>query len=390
VSEAHTVLAGLGVDADAVLAGRVAATELAPRLVGADGMALVGALGELATPEVARLLAALEPEAADRAVRKEIRRALYRLRQRGVAPPAPAPAPERPREAPPVDAEGLLSGFDGRGDRVAWIVRTLPEGGSLVVAATVNEPAGLRDVHVAETSRKQLRAIRRRMEEDARVRLVAVDWRIVDALLVEGHERAAAPERERDYLRVRPRLTREAPRPAAEPVSARVAPPRDDELDALVAESSTLLDEPELRGWYPTPEASAPFVAEIAGVRESPLVVSRAAQEERVREILGRAAGTLFPAPVLARRLDGSAYVLAETGRGAAARRALAVARRLRDDPGRALELPVVAALVERAVRALLAATTEREEETRRDSLVVTPGQFLRDRASSRPRRTRA
>jgi len=52
------------------------------------------------------------------------------------------------------------------------------------------------------------------------------------------------------------------------------------------------------------------------------------------------------------------------------------------------MEIPLVAALVERAVGGLLAQATARTEEERRGALVVTPGQFLRDRASSRRGRT--
>jgi len=93
--EAAATLARLGLDHEAVRAGRVGADAVAPLLAGADGAALAVALGELPSPEVAALLVALEPRAGERAVRKEIRRALYRLRQRGVPvpePPAPAAA----------------------------------------------------------------------------------------------------------------------------------------------------------------------------------------------------------------------------------------------------------------------------------------------------------
>src|SRR5207247_881379 len=81
----------------------------------------------------------------------------------------------------------------------------------------------------------------------------------------------------------------------------------------------------------------------------------RLAEEERVREVLGRAARTLFPPAVLARRLAGTAYLLAETGRALAARRALAVALVLGARGADAMEIPLVAALVERAVGGLLA-----------------------------------
>ena len=385
--EAAATLARLGLDPEGVQAGRVAADAVVPLLAGADGAALAAALGELPSPAVAALLVALEPRAGERAVRKEIRRALYRVKQRGVAipePPAPAAAP-RPASG---EAEGLLSLFDGRGDRLLWIIRPLATGGAFLVAAQVNEPEGLREVSAGEASRKHIRAARQRLESDG-MRLVAADWRTLDGLLVEAHERAGGgTTRERDYLRFRPRLTGEPPRPPAEPVSARVTAPGAEESAALAAGSAALLEESELRGWFPPPEAAAPFVEEIAGLRDSPIVLSRVAQEERVREVLRRAAATLFPSAVLARRLEGTAYLLAETGRSLAARRALAVALLLRARAADAMEIPLVALLVERAVGGLLAEESARAEEERRGSLVVTPGQFLRDRSSSRRGRT--
>jgi len=389
-AHAAATLARLGLDAEALAGGTAAPSDVAARLAGADGVAVVAALADLATPAVARLLVEIEAAVTDRAVRKEMRRTLYRLRQRGVAVPEPARTPVAPPSAPAGDVEGFVSAFDARGDRVVWIVRAQPTGGALLVAATLNEPAGLRDVHAGEASRKQIRAVRQRMEAEAGIRLVAADWRVIDALLVEAHERAGGGATERDWLRLRPRLTTDPPRPPAEPVSRRAAAPTPDETPALVAGSAALVAEPELRGWYPTPEAASPFVSEIRTVRESPIVLSRMAQEERVREVLRRAATALFPPVVLARRLEGTAYVLAETGRTAAARQALAVASAIRARPADALDIPLVATLVERAVGALLAETTARDEEARRGSLVVTPGEVLRDRSSSRPGRTRA
>ena len=384
--QAAGTLARLGLDAEGVRTGRIGVDAVAPLLEGADGPALAAALGELVSPAVAALLVALEASAG-RDVRKEIRRALYRMKQRGVPiPEPPAAAPRAP--APSSEGEGFVSLFDGRGDRLIWIVRPLAAGGALLVAAQVNEPEGLRDVSAGEASRKQIRAARHKLEADAHMRLVAADWRTLDALLVEAQARAGEAPHERDYLRLRPRLTGEPPRAPAEPVSARVTPPSAEEATVLAAGSAALLEEPELRSWLPPPEVAAPFVAEIGGLRDSPLVLSQVAQEERVREVLRRAAASFFPPAVLARRLEGTAYLLAETGRAPAAQRALAVALLARARPADVMEIPLVAALVERAVGGLLAETTARAEESRRGSLVVTPGQYLKDRASSRRART--
>jgi hypothetical protein len=383
-AQAAATLARLGIDPETLLAGEVAEERLAALIEGPEAAALATALGEFPTPRVASLLVGLERRARDRPARRAIRRALYRLRQQGVATPPPEPVASPPR-AEPV-AEGFVSAFDGRGDRLIWIVRPLATGGVLLIAAEVNEPAGLLGLQAAEIGRKRLREARRELEA-AGLRLLAADWRTLDALLVEAHARAASSDRERDYLRLRPRLTVEPPRPPAEPVSAQVAPPGADEVAGLTADSAGLLDEPELARWLLDPEAAAPFLEELAAARESPLLVSRAAQEERIRAILKRAAETLIPPATLARRLEGMAYVFAETGRPTRAREALAVAHGLRERP--AGDVPFVTALTERGLGNLFAADTARREDDRRGALVVTPGQLLRDRSPSRPGRIR-
>jgi len=217
---------------------------------------------------------------------------------------------------------------------------------------------------------------------------VRAEWRVIDALLVEAHSRAAAGERERDYLRVRPRLTAEDPRPPSEPVSAHVPAPAADDLAPLVAASADLLREPEILAWWPDRTTVAPFLAEIGEARESPLVLSRTQEEERVRSVLERAAAVLYPPAAFARRLVGTAYVMAETGRVAPARQALAVATRLHERPTDAGQVPLIAALVQRSLGQLLAAEEARRAEERRGSLLVTPAE-LRARSSSRPGRTR-
>jgi hypothetical protein len=328
---------------------------------------------------------------AQHPLRKTLRRALFRLQQRGVPVPAEEVRPAPPRVGGP-DVEGLVSAFDGNGDRLIWLARMQAGGGTLLLAAEVNEPDGLRDVRLAEVSRKELRALRERVQKASNVRLVAAPWEVLDALIVEGHERAAAsaggPDRARDYLRLRPELVHVAPIPPSELRSTLAPPPSDEERPALLARSDELLALPELRTWGPRPDAAAPFVEEIAAQRDSPIVLNRMQQEERLHAVLGRAAAALYPPLIVARRLEGTAYVLAETSRVAAARTALAVAHALRAGAG-AAEVPLLRALVQQGVGTILASEESRREEERRGSLVMTPGEALRDPASSRRGRTR-
>jgi len=385
---ALATLRRLGLEAAVVSGGDPPDDRVAPLLDGPDAAALADALGELGGEGAARLLAERAATSGERAVRKALRRALFRLGQRGVAVPIVEPAPQPPPVVGP-ELEGFVSAFDGRGDRLIWLVRARSAGGVELLAAEVNEPAGLRDVRLVEASRKDLRAARERLQKETGLRLVPADWRVLDALVVEAHERAGAPDRQRDYLRLRPRLVSTPPATPTEPRSAQAHPPTEDERPALLADPAPLLALPELRTWWPRPEAAAPFVEELTAVRDSPIVLGRMQQEERLAAVLARAAAELFPPDAVARRLEGTAYVLAETGRGAAARQALAAAQELRAGT-RPADVPLLRALLQQALGTLLASEESRRQEERRGSLVLTPAEAVTDPRSSRPGRTRA
>jgi hypothetical protein len=380
---AVAALAALGLDAEALDEGRLPVDALLSLATGDAAERLVAAIGELGSAGAAEALVALEPHVGGDA-RRELRRGLYRLRQRGVAVPErpAADAPRRPE--PEADVEGLLSPHDTTGDRLLWLVRRQAGGGSLVVAARANEPGGLRDVQVVDMSRKHIRAVRQRLAREGGVVLVPAPWRAVDALLVEAHERTPDRDRSRDYLRVRSQITAEPAAAPEEPTSRHAPPPGADDAGALAAASEELLREPPFAAWAPEAGAIAPFVAEIEALRDSPLVLNELQQRERVREVIRRAARTVYPAAALARRLAGTAYVLGEGGRPAVARRALAVAVLLRARPDEAYETPLVIGLVERALGTLLSADVERRTEERRSALIATPGEYLRARESSR------
>jgi len=380
---ARETLARLGVDPDA------ADDALRGALTGPEAAAVAEALGEVAEARVAALMAAAEPEGSSRPARKALRRALHRLRERGVPVPDPAaPPPARPLTLTE-EPEGLMSAVDGTGSRIVWLTRTQPSGSQLLVAAELNVPGGLRDLGVSETSRRHIREARRRLRREARLQVVGVPFDVLDALLVEGQDRLGDVERRLDYRRVRARLTARAPAAPAEPVSTRVVRPAEPEVERLVAESASLLEEPELATWWPSPERAAGVLERIDSMDASPLVLSDAQQQQRLAGLLAGAREALYPAETTARWLEANAYVLAETERLEAARRALAVAQALRSAPQRADAIPLFATLVNQGVGRLLALRREGLGQERRDALVMTPAEALRARSSSRPGRTR-
>ena len=344
------------------------------------------ALDAAASPADVAAALARAGATADRATRKEIRRALYRLEQSGVHAPAAPPEPAAPSPVLGPMVEAWISAVDGRGDRLAWLVREQPSGGLVLVAAEINEPLGLRDLRALEPTRKQLRTMRQRFQTEAALTLVPADWRAVDALVVEAQDRLETPDRKLDYRRMRSRITSLPPAVPAELFSSRVHAIDDDERARLTAESAALLSEPELRTWWPRPDEAAPILAEIRAIRESPLVVSEAQQGERLKEVVARASHALYPAPVVARRLQATAFVFAETNRLDAARRALAVAATLHVTPD--AEVPLLQALAFQGLGAQLAAMESEKRDERADALVLTPGE-IKARSASRPQRSR-
>src|SRR5262249_61937481 len=112
-----------------------------------------------------------------------------------------------------------------------WIGLRRPRvgGGPRLVAAEVKEPEGLRDVRLADVSRRELRIVRERLQRETGLRLVPADWRVLDALVVEGQRQRSAgdvaPDRARDYLRVRPQPVTTPPAAPAEPRPALGPPP---------------------------------------------------------------------------------------------------------------------------------------------------------------------
>jgi hypothetical protein len=345
------------------------------------------ALDAAASPADVAVALARAEATADRATRKEIRRALYRLGQTGVQAPASPTEPAAPSPVLGPMVEAWISAVDGRGDRLAWLVREQPSGGLVLVAAEINEPLGLRDLRALEPTRKQLRTMRQRFQTEAALTLVPADWRAVDALVIEAQDRLETPDRKLDYRRMRSRITSQPPAAPTELVSARVHEPTDgDERARLTAESAALLSEPELRTWWPRPDEAAPLLAEIRAIRESPLVVSEAQQGERLNEVVARASRTLYPAPVVARRLQATAFVFAETNRLDAARRSLAAAATLRANPD--AEVPLLQALAFQGLGAQLAAMESGQRDERADALVLTPGE-IKARSASRPPRSR-
>jgi hypothetical protein len=245
--------------------------------------------------------------------------------------------------------------------------------------AVLNDPEGLREVSINAITRKSLREIRAELEQRHDLRLVAVDWRYADFLVHRAHDwaRARGSRVGGDYLAMRAQLTQAAaPQSMENPVWSKIAR---DEVAAggWLEDSAEVLGEPELRTWFPDPALLAPFLEELDNIRNSPLVLNRAQQEERFEAVVADAIDRIYAAAgreSWQRRLEQMAYFFAVTKRPERARQSAAAAAALgRDVPFAAI--PLLAALLRTALAAFFQRNLEADAERQQSSLIVTPQQ---------------
>ena len=348
--------------------------------------AIARALGAIASAESAAMLAAMEAGASG-ALRREVRRALFRLGQRGIAPAALAATPARTAASPPAapGLSALFSPVDADGARVVWLVKERRGGGLARLWGLLAGSEGLIDVALSELSRRELRTERAEMERRAGVTMVEGDAGLADYILCEAFRRTPADRRAQvgNFLTLRTEIVGSPPpTEIVHPIYAEMA-------SALEHEpAADLLKEPEIAAWKFPPAEIKPYVDEIKSIRESVLVLNRVQQEERINVIVERAVGVLLGgqhAGAVRRRLEDIAYYMARSGRREAAGWAAAAAARLRDadDVGR---IVFFQALIRAQLGAVFAAEQERAREEPR--LIMTPAEAMRaQQQQARPRR---
>ncbi|MEA2624055.1 MAG: hypothetical protein QOD06_100 [Candidatus Binatota bacterium] len=362
---------------------------------GDAAFAVAEALASRPSDASAAALRRLENEArghSDKALRREVRRALYRLARKGIDAAADPPAEKAPRPAAADPrAEGFLSLADAAGDRLMWIVKPRSGGGLFHLNAIVNEPAGLREIVVGEVNRKQLRELRSDLERRHRLRLVDVDWRYVDWIAHEGYDRArtrgALAESVAAYPTLRLQLfaTSAAPQP----------PPIESVLDAAavradasaLASSADLFEAEELAWWF-LPEAEfRPVLDRYHELRDSPIVLDRVSQQHRIAEALEAGTVEIFSgehAAAWRRRLEELAYVLWKTDLREDARRAYAAALALAESTSGGRGIPFLEELVRRSFDFFVAREAEREREQKAGSVLLTPDELRQQQARAR------
>jgi hypothetical protein len=375
-----------GFDPAAAPADAMASLEALRGAEGVSEAAIARALSKIPTPESGAMLARMETHAVG-AARREIRLALFKLRQRGIAAPTPEssapPADTATAGAAEVGLTALLSPADADGARVVWIMKARPGAGLKRLWALVSERDGLFGISLIALTRKELRHERADLERRAGITMIDADWRLADFIVSDAFRRTPEAQRGevRNFFAYRTELIAQSP-PVdfTHPVYAEFA------ADLAPEPPADLMKEPEVAAWTVAPGIVKPYADEVASLRNSVIVLNRMQQEERVVTIVERAIADLLSGETgthLRRHLEDTAYYFARTGRRDQAAAIAAAAARLLD--GADLKrVPFFQAFMRAQLGAIIAEEEQHQREEPR--LIMTPAEAMRAQQAARSR----
>jgi hypothetical protein len=317
-------------------------------------MAAIEALATIATPAAAAALDEVAGRVGVREVQRAARRALFRLRQMGVQPPAP----ERPAVvvSPPQQVlQAWASNIDGTGSRLLWVTMRRRMEPAMLARMILNEREGVQYfAAVSTTTRRALREVEEHNRDPQGFPLVEIPPEYARGLIAEAEARRSTIRLESDaeFLRWRDVL--------APPGTTLSRPPIYDLLDAeelrgrwsVLVESAGLLELPEFQSW-PFPDEVTDIAFELVQAEESPLVLSETARAERIDRLVSQAVERYFTEErrqLYRRRLEEMAYFFVKTGKPDAARRALAAALAFEDPAVPVARHPFARALALRSI----------------------------------------
>jgi hypothetical protein len=322
-------------------APRAALAALAPEALDDTLHAFADAHGAAALP----VLEALTAGRADRTVRRAARLAVYRLAQRGVhPPPRPAPRPvvqRRPERA----VRAWLSGVDGSGSRAVWLLFEGAWSGLALCSLIVNDEAGVMDVAGGEITKKRLETELAALRASQKLPWVEVEP--ARALAVVGEALAAHQARDTTPPAAFGRWERLFAPGQPGPLPSGAAEP------ALVEQAASLLELPEMAGWFLDPESVQADALDLLQTRESKLVVSEQIKAEHEEAILTRVVERELDVDARrrwARRLDAMVFIFHATGRPEQAALAESAAAALADETREIGRQPFARALAQRAI----------------------------------------
>ncbi len=341
-------------------------------------LAVIFSLGKVFDTTAVDALGEIERQTTDKDLKKEIKRSLFKLAQKGLAAPHEEAAATKPislfeREA---EIEAYMSAVDGGGGRLIWIAKTQPSHGLQVLQAMLHDHEGLLRFGGTHMRRKELRKMADEIKLQHGISMISVPWEFADQIVYEGYERAKARGQRglENFHEIRSIVATGKPKEQAHPIYLK--------LDAEQARdgawrelSRRLLDEPELRYWILTDEWFQAFLPQLQEAQTSRLVLNPLQKEERFNAIARDAVKVLCAGEngqAFKRRMEDMTLYFFETKRVELAKLAFAVALQVGEgDPG-PLDISFLTGLVQKSFAFFMSQEKAKREEEQ-SSLIIKP-----------------
>ena len=373
---------GLAVLRESGVALDAPAQDLVPRLVAEFGkgkeidLAVIFSLGKVFDASALDALVELDRRTSDKEGKKEIKRALFKLSQKGFTQKAEESKPAAPLFGVDREIEAYMSAVDGGGGRLIWIAKPQPSRGLQVIQAMLHDRDGLLRFGGMHMKRKELRKMADEVKQQHGVTMIAVPWEFADRIVYEGYERAKERGQSglENFHEVRSILATGKPNEAAHPIYGKMDAEQARD-GAWREQSRRLLDEPELRYWVLTEDWVQALLPQLQEAQTSRLVLNPLQKEERFNAIVRDAVKTLCSSEngrAFKRRMEDMALYFLETQRADQAKLALAVALQVGEgDPG-PLDVSFLTGLVQKSFAFLMSQEKAKKEEEQ-ESLIIKP-----------------
>jgi hypothetical protein len=361
------------------------AQDLVPRLIAEFGkgrdvdLAVIFTLGKTFEAVALDALGELDRRTSDKEAKKEIKRALFKLAQKGFT--ASAQKPEENKPAVPLlgadrEVEAYMSAVDGGGGRLIWIAKAQPSRGLQVIQAMLHDRDGLLRFGGMHMRRKELRKMADEIKQQHGITMIAVPWEFADRIVYEGYEKAKERGQSglEDFHEIRSILATGKPRKSAHPVYGKMDT-TDARDGAWREQSRRLLDEPELRYWVLTDDWVQALLPHLQEAQTSRLVLNPLQKEERFNTIVRDAVKTLCSGEngrAFKRRMEDMALYFLEMQRAAQAKLSLAVALQVGEgDPG-PLDVSFLTGLMQKSFAFFMSQEKAKKEEEQ-SALIIKP-----------------
>jgi hypothetical protein len=342
-------------------------------------LAVIFSLGKIFDPAALDALGEIDRGTSDKELKKEIKRALFKLSQKGLT--APEEKSDVAKTAAPLfraepEIEAYMSAVDGGGGRLIWIAKPQPSHGLQVIQAMLHDREGLLRFGGMHMRRKELRKMADEIKEQHEVSMIPVPWQFADQIVYEGYEKARARGQSglENFHEIRSILGTGKPKETAHPIYQRLNAEQIRD-GAWREQSRRLLDEPELRYWILTDQWVQAFLPQLQEAQMSRLVLNPLQKEERFNAIVRDAVKALCGGEngaAFKRRMEDMALYFFETNRVDQAMLSLAVALQVGEgDPG-PLDVSFLTGLVQKSFAFFMSQDKAKKEE-KQSSLLIKP-----------------